>query len=66
MITGVLIVVTLMYKPKGILVEGPVKTKAWKIFGENGRGRARVMAAILKAGKYLKSALYWLIGRETR
>jgi len=66
MITGVLIVVTLMYKPKGILEEGPVKTKAWKIFGENGRGQARVMAAILKASKYLKSALYWLIGRETR
>lgn len=70
MITGALIVIILIYNPKGILPEKPIKTDAWKVFGGEKGKRVRVIRAMvtdftLKTIKYLKMALYWLIGRET-
>ncbi|MEM2342338.1 MAG: branched-chain amino acid ABC transporter permease [Candidatus Bathyarchaeia archaeon] len=70
MITGALIVIILIYKPKGILPEKPIKTEAWKIFRREEKKKIRVIKATLinstlKMIKYLKIALNWLIGRET-
>lgn len=68
MITGILIVVVLKYKPKGILPEKPIKTEAWKIFGREKERRKMIRASLMnltsKIIKYLKMAFYWLIGRE--
>ncbi|MBS7634007.1 branched-chain amino acid ABC transporter permease [Candidatus Bathyarchaeota archaeon] len=65
MITGALIVIILMYKPKGIIAEKPIKTEAWKIFGAYGETKKKLIDSILRIIDYLKSAIYWLIGRET-
>ncbi|MEM1990855.1 MAG: branched-chain amino acid ABC transporter permease, partial [Candidatus Bathyarchaeia archaeon] len=65
MITGALIVVILMYKPRGIISERPTRTEAWKIFGAYEETRRRLIAVILRIKDYLREALYWLIGRET-
>ncbi|MEM2322835.1 MAG: hypothetical protein QW657_06500, partial [Candidatus Bathyarchaeia archaeon] len=62
MITGVLIVIVLIYKPKGILAEKPVKTDAWRMFGEVQRDWDRIISVIQRASEYFKRALYWLIG----
>ncbi|MEM2027294.1 MAG: branched-chain amino acid ABC transporter permease [Candidatus Bathyarchaeia archaeon] len=62
MITGVLIIIVLIYKPKGILAEKPVKTDAWRMFGEVQRDWDRIISVIQRASEYFKRALYWLIG----
>ncbi|MBS7625131.1 MAG: branched-chain amino acid ABC transporter permease [Candidatus Bathyarchaeia archaeon] len=66
MITGILIIIVLMYRPKGILAEKTVKTDAWRIFGEAQRDWDRITAMIQVANRYLKRAFHWLIGRETK
>lgn len=69
MITGALIVIILIYKPKGLLPEKPVKTEAWKIFEREKEkkhvSRRALTDVVSKALAYLKTALYWLIGRES-
>jgi branched-chain amino acid transport system permease protein len=64
MITGALIVIILIYRPKGILSEKTVKTEAWRIFGEYAETKKKMTAAALKVLGYLKKVLYWLIGKE--
>ncbi|GEM_PF-36702 len=64
MITGALIVIILIYRPKGILSEKTVKTEAWRIFGEYAETKKKMAAAALKVLGYLKKVLYWLIGKE--
>jgi len=71
MITGALIVIVLIYKPKGILPEKPIKTEAWKIFEVRRGGRiglklirTKVIVIALIIVRYIKMAIYWLIGRE--
>jgi len=62
MLMGAVIVIILMYRPKGILVEKPVRTEAWRVFeGEEGR-----MVFHRKIGGVIKKALWWLMGREVR
>jgi branched-chain amino acid transport system permease protein len=70
MITGALIVIVLIYKPKGILPEKPIKTEAWRIFEARRKGiglkliRAKIVGIALIIVRHIKMAIYWLIGRE--
>lgn len=59
MLLGALIVIVLMYKPKGILSEKPIKTVAWSIFGQ-----AKEKKIYRRIFEMFKKAFMWLLGRN--
>lgn len=59
MLMGAVIVIVLMYRPKGILPEKPIYTEAWSIY-ETRKERKTVR----RSARALRRGLYWLIGRS--
>jgi branched-chain amino acid transport system permease protein len=59
MLTGAVIVIVLLYRPKGVLAEKPVYTGAWRIYESVEEG-----GVFRRGGRTLKKALSWLLGRS--
>ena len=59
MLTGAVIVIVLLHRPKGVLAEKPVYTGAWSVYG-NGEGEGLVR----RVGRTLKKPVWWLLGRS--
>jgi len=62
MLVGAIIFLVLMYKPKGLLAEKPVKTEAWNVF-EGSRERISFLNKVVMK---IRKGVLWLAGREVK
>ena len=61
MLLGAVMVIILLYRPKGMLAEKPVYTKAWSLYEVKEERRV-----LRKSGMAVKRAFNWLAGRTNK
>ncbi len=61
MLMGAIMVLILLYRPKGLLPEKPVYTKAWSLYETKEERKA-----LHKAGTAVKRVFFWLAGRSNK
>ena len=61
MLMGAIMVLILLYRPKGLLPEKPVYTEAWSLYETKEERKA-----LQKAGTAVKRVFFWLAGRSNK